>query len=336
MHKYPVLHVSFKEITGDNAKKKNFESAIDTLKTCIGNLALQHKYLLDSDDLDETDKTCYKQISTLAVDSIEPKFLMSTSILRDSLRTLSELMRKCYNTPTVILIDEYDVPLNKAYKGGYYDDFINIYRSLLGSALKENTNMTFAVITGCLKISKESIFTGLNHLSVMDVTEYGMDEFFGFSDDEVSTMLEYYGLSSLHKEVKEFYDGYRFGNSLVYNPWSVNEFVKKVLEAQASKAPIVFKCEWVNTSGNDILNLLLENASDGDDAEDVADDIATLENGGTIAKKAYDAIDVRQYVYKLRWNMDCDATYGLFNKRKESWKRQLPAKNSQRGDHEIP
>ena len=189
------------------------------LKGTIGELAEKYRFLLSSDNLDDADKASFRQISTRSKDSNDSRFIMGNDILKTSIKTLTGLVQKHYGLPVVVLIDEYDVPLNNAFEGGYYKNFINIYRTLLSSAFKENDSLAFAVVTGCLRISKESIFTGVNNFSTVDVTWPEMDEYFGFSDDEVARMLEHYGLSAYHEKVRGFYDGYRFGSRLAYNSW---------------------------------------------------------------------------------------------------------------------
>ena len=164
-------------------------------------------------------------------------------------------MEKHYGQKVVVLIDEYDVPLAKAYENNFYDKMVLLLRNLFGNVLKTNASLAFAVLTGCLRIAKESIFTGLNNFTVYSITDNEFDETFGFTSEEVQEMLSYYGLSSHYEEVKEWYDGYRFGNADVYCPWDVVNYCKDHRENQ-NAAP---KNYWMNTSGNDIINHFIDN-----------------------------------------------------------------------------
>ena len=280
MHKYPVIHVSFKDAVG---KKKEEEKPIKTamrgLKGTIGMLAERYRFLLSSKELDEADRIAFRQISTRNPDTEGEKFLMSDDNLETALATLSTLLKKHYGKPAVILIDEYDVPLNTAFELEYYEYFIGTYRSILSTALKENDSLAFAVVTGCLRISKESIFTGVNNFRSLDVTKAGLREYFGFDDNDVSAMLEYYGLSECHGRVKSFYDGYRFGKMLVYNPFSINQFVADAIDSAKRGEPIEYHCEWLNTSGNDIMKRLLAPAVK---KKGFANAVESLENRGEI------------------------------------------------------
>ena len=291
MHKYPVIHVSFKDAVckkkvGEE-KKELIEAAMKGLKGTIGTLAERYRFLLSSDKLDEADRISFRQISTRNPDTEGEKFLMSDDNLETALLTLSMLLKKHYGKPAVILIDEYDVPLNAAFELGCYEYFIGTYRSILSAALKENDSLAFAVVTGCLKISKESIFTGLNHLDVRSVVDPGMNDFFGFDDDEVGEMLEYYGLGEYREGVRRFYDGYRFGSRQAYNPWAVLEFASKALDYLREGQPVEFGCGWIKTSGNDILYNLMEKAEKN---LDISEDVDALENGGTITKRIIDQL----------------------------------------------
>ena len=289
MHKYPVIHVSFKDVSGDGGQKaeENLESALKALKGTVGELAEKYRFLLSSKELDEADRIAFRQISTRNPKTDDSRFIMGNDILKTSLNTLARLVRKHYGTPPVILIDEYDVPLNKASEGGYYEGFIEIYRTLLSSALKDSKSISFAVVTGCLKISKESIFTGLNNLDVRSVVDPGMNDFFGFDDSEVGDMLEYYGLGEYREGVRRFYDGYRFGSRQAYNPWAVLEFASKALDYLREGQPVEFGCGWIKTSGNDILYNLMEKAEKN---LDISEDVDALENGGTITKWIVDQL----------------------------------------------
>ena len=174
----------------------------------------------------------------------------------NSLQVLSGLLQKHYGRKVIILIDEYDVPLDKAMQAGYYDEMVNLIRNLFGQALKTNDSLLFAVLTGCLRVSKESIFTGLNNLKVLTVMDVQFDEYFGFTDHEVGELLDYYRLSEFYGTIKEWYDGYHFGNVDVYCPWDVLCYCDK-LRANREEFPGNY---WSNTSGNDIIRHFIEMA----------------------------------------------------------------------------
>ncbi len=285
MHKYPVIHVSFKDIVGKKSKDDEslLFSAVNSLKYLISETAKRYLFLLESKELNEDDRISFEQIKSLSTPKESKKDEdMELEYLAGSLKKLSELLEKHYGFPTVILIDEYDVLLNKAFKLGYYQDFIETYRCLLSSALKGNPSLAFAVVTGCLRISKESIFTGLNNLRVYDVTSPGLDEWLGFRDEDVYDMLEYYGLSQYHADTKSFYDGYRFASQLVYNPWSINTFVSKAIESREKNEPVTFQCDWLDTSENDILNELVERSAND---RGMVVDIGNLALGKSVSKK---------------------------------------------------
>ena len=216
MGKYPVVSISLKGIDA-----LNFETAFQMAARAVRRTASKVQYLLESDVLSESDKMEYKRL----LDS-----RMDESTFCDSLRMLSEMLEKHYNTKVILLIDEYDVPLAKAHANGYYDQMISLIRNLLGEALKTNNSLKFAVLTGCLRISKESIFTGLNNLKVRSVTDVRFDEYFGFTDTEVRRLLEYYGYLDCYDIAKKWYDGYHFGNVDVYCPWDVLNYCDSLLD----------------------------------------------------------------------------------------------------------
>ena len=195
-----------------------------------------------------------------------------------SLLVLSELLAKHYGKEVIILIDEYDVPLDKAFQYGYYDEMVSLLRNMFGNALKTNPNLYFAVLTGCLRISKESIFTGLNNLKVLTLTDVRFDEYFGFTDTEVKGMLEYYGLSGHYAEVKEWYDGYRFGNVEVYCPWDVINYCD-LLRADPNALPQDY---WSNTSGNAMVRRFIDKAD-----TQTRDEIERLIAGDEILKEIH-------------------------------------------------
>ena len=203
------------------------------------------------------------------------RLLMADDILIDSLRILSELLEKHYSKKVIVLIDEYDVPLDKAFQAGYYDEMVALIRNMLGNVLKTNESLYFAVLTGCLRISKESIFTGLNNLKVHTISDIRYDEFFGFTDADVNEMLAFYGLSSYKDVIQDWYDGYRFGATEVYCPWDVINYCDELL-ADPSAEPENY---WANTSGNDLIRRLLKKAT-----QSTRNDVEQLINGRTITK----------------------------------------------------
>lgn len=238
MGQFPVISISLKSVEG-----LSFQAACGALKTVIGTEALRFSFLEESSALSDADKKLYRQLIEIGT-SENGLFVMTTEALVSSLKILSSLLGRHYGRQVILLIDEYDVPLDKAFQYGYYDEMVSLLRNMFGNALKTNPNLYFAVLTGCLRISKESIFTGLNNLKVLTLTDVRFDEYFGFTDTEVKGMLEYYGLSGHYAEVKEWYDGYRFGNTEVYCLWEVIRYCK-TLCADPNAIPEDY---WSNTS----------------------------------------------------------------------------------------
>jgi hypothetical protein len=249
MGKFPVVSITLKSAAG-----LTFEAACSSLKNVIWNEARRFSFLEESDRLDEKDKNSYKSLIKLEKNG---SVSMPMDVLEASLQMLCKLLAKHYGIKPILMIDEYDVPLDKAYQAGYYDEMISLIRNLLGNVLKTNADLNFAVLTGCLRISKESIFTGLNNLKVYTITDTNYAEYFGFTDDEVKEMLEYYGLSDRYDLVKEWYDGYRFGEVNVYCPWDVINFC---FDARKTKQlyPINY---WANTSGNGLVRSFIDKAT---------------------------------------------------------------------------
>ncbi len=240
MGKYPVISISLK---GINAAA--YEDAFDFAVQIMKNVAGKMQFLLESGNLSDFDKSEYKKL----LDSG-----MSKAVFCSGLKTLSELLEKHYGTKVVLLIDEYDVPLAKAFENGYYDQMIFLIRSLLEQALKTNDSLKFAVMTGCMRISKESIFTGLNNLKVLSITDERYDEYFGFTDTEVREMLKYYEIEDHYEEVKNWYDGYQFGSVEVYCPWDVLNYCDKIKD-HADSFPENY---WINTSSNDAVRKFIQ------------------------------------------------------------------------------
>ena len=261
MGKYPVIAISLKSV--DRIK---FEDAYKKLQDIIIEEASRFQFLLDSEKLSEYDKIPLKQILER-----KEEFDVSTS-----LKMLCTLLEKHYDQKVILLIDEYDVPLDKAYMYGFYEQMIDVIRSMLALALKSNDSLFFAVLTGCLRVSKESIFTGLNNLVVHSISDKSFDEYFGFTDEEVHKLLNYYSLESHYEEIKEWYDGYLFGEQKVYCPWDVINYCN-VLRKDSNAKP---KAYWINSSGNDIVRNLINKCDEGTTQMDIEE----LINGNTIVK----------------------------------------------------
>ena len=240
MGKYPVIFLSLKGVDG-----LTYEEAYIRFKTIITNEVRRHYVLKSSDKLTKEEIAQYEKLLAGTADDIT-----------DSIRLLSELLYKHYGKKTIIIIDEYDVPLDKAFQNGYYHEMVALIRGLFGQALKTNDFLQFAVLTGCLRISKESIFTGLNNFEVLSILNTQYDESFGFTDAEVQEILRYYNLSDHYAEVKEWYDGYRFGNADIYCPWDVIRYCKSLC-ADAKALPEDF---WSNSSGNAIVRRFIDKA----------------------------------------------------------------------------
>ena len=266
---FPVIFISLKSVDG-----LTFASAVAALRTLIGNEASRFQFLRDSDKLSDEEKALYRQLvqTGTAQGGI---YAMTDEALSASLNTLSQLLAKHYGRKVVILIDEYDVPLDKAFQGGYYDEMVSLIRNLFGNALKTNDNLQFAVLTGCLRISKESIFTGLNNLNVMTVSDPYFCDSFGFTDDDVKELLEYYGLGAYHDAMRDWYDGYQFGNVSIYCPWDVIKYAQILLRDPEAEP----ENYWANTSGNGIIRRLLQKAD-----QTTRDEVEQLINGETIVK----------------------------------------------------
>ncbi len=268
MGKFPVISITLKGATG-----QNFEEARVMLRRIIGKEALRFQFLMQSDRLTETDRIQYRAL--IAMDTTGA-FTMSNELLKDSLLTLSQLLQRHYGQNVVMLIDEYDVPLDKAYQSGYYDSMVELVKVLFGNAFKTNDSLEFAVLTGCLRISKESIFTGLNNFKVYTVKDVRYKEYFGFTDAEVRQMLEYYGFSDQYGAVREWYDGYRFGSLGIYCPWDVVNYCADLRDGSVTEP----QNYWVNTSSNSIIRKFIDMA----DAA-TKDEIERLIGGGSIRKK---------------------------------------------------
>ena len=267
--KSPVISISLKGVEGTS-----FEMACAALKAVIGREAMRFPFLSGSDFLTEQEKALYIQLIKTAKNG-NGMFAMSLDVLAGSLQTLSYLLEKHYGRPVIMLIDEYDVPLDKAFQYGYYDEMVSLIRAILGNALKTNNSLDFAVLTGCLRITKESIFTGLNNFKVYPITHAAFEECFGFTDAEVKKLLNYYGLDMDYHVVKAWYDGYRFGGTEIYCPWDVINYCADH-RAESDMPPQNY---WINTSGNAIVRRFIDMAG-----AQTRNEIEKLIEGESIAK----------------------------------------------------
>lgn len=303
MGKFPVIFLTLKDV-----EARDFESAVAMLREVICHEVLRFHFLLKSDRLSQEDKAQYEKLVRLDIGSGQ-EFLRSLNILKRSLRILSWLLCKHYGRKVILLIDEYDVPLDKARHHGYYDEMTDLIRGMFGQALKTNENLFFAVLTGCLRVAKESIFTGLNNLNVMSITNIQFDEYFGFSETEVRTMLEYYELGDKHDLIKEWYDGYRFGNADVYCPWDVINYVNQ-LRFDPNSRPRAF---WINSSGNTIIHTLIRKATD-----QTMDDLEQLVNGLSVTKTISEELTYRELYDNIDNLWSVLFTTGYLTRRKET------------------
>ncbi|MGN0482442.1 MAG: AAA family ATPase [Lachnospiraceae bacterium] len=279
MGTYPVIKLSLK-----SAKQPDFQMAYKCLKNEIFYEYDRHKYVLNGDRLSEKEKEKYRQILEETADAGD---------YATALKWLSFYLKKYHEKNVIILIDEYDVPLENAYFRDFYGQMIDFIRSLFESALKTNDALEFAIVTGCLRISKESIFTGLNNLKINSILSNNYAEYFGFTESEVEKMLETYGLEEKFPEVKQWYDGYLFGKTEVYNPWSILNYVDAT-ETEGNAFP---KPYWSNTSSNSIVRELIESAE-----TDVKEEIERLIDGGTIEKPVHEEITYED-IHKNKENL---------------------------------
>lgn len=303
MGKFPVVSVTLK-----GAGSLEFQTARGMLCSIVGNEAMRFAFLENSSRLLDREKEQYRQLVNVDT-SGRQSFIMSNEVLEDSLRVLCRLLQKHYDQKVILLIDEYDVPLDKAQHYGYYDEMSSLLRGMLGQALKTNDSLQFAVLTGCLRVAKESIFTGLNNLRVLTITSKQFDEHFGFLDREVKELLEFYGLSDRFDLVKEWYDGYRFGSEDVYCPWDVINYADS-LRSDPDAKPRAF---WINTSGNDIIRTFLKMAKGS-----VQREIEELVNGGTVVKKINQELTYRDLYKNIDNLWSVLFTTGYLTKRGET------------------
>lgn len=276
--KFPVVFLSLKNVDG-----LTNERAVYRLTELVGMEAERFSFLSQSAKLAENEKDRYRALTALQ----DGRFIMSEDVLISSLQVLSQLLYRHFGKKVIVLIDEYDVPLDKAFQHGYYRQMAALIRGLFGQVLKTNDSLQFAVLTGCLRVSKESIFTGLNNFKVLSITDARFDEQFGFTEEEVRKLLAFYHLESHLSEVKNWYDGYRFGNADIFCPWDVIGHVDRLMEdPEAEPQPY-----WINTSGNDLVKRFIDKAD-----KTTRDEIERLMTGGTIEKEirmelTYEEID---------------------------------------------
>ena len=278
MGKFPVIFLSLKGVEG-----LTYDEAFEAFVRIMGKEVTRLSFLADSDKLTQIEQEQYKGLTIMK----NGRLVFDKEKLISSLQLLSQLLYKHYGKKVVILIDEYDVPLDKAFQNGYYKEMVSLIRGLFGQALKTNEFLQFAVLTGCLRISKESIFTGLNNFKVMSITDSRFDEQFGFTDSEVKKLLSDYGMDSHFDEVKEWYDGYHFGKADVYCPWDVINHVDHLRDDGEAKP----QTYWINSSGNSLVRRLINRADSS-----TRDEIERLIAGEAIEKVirldlTYDEID---------------------------------------------
>lgn len=313
MGQFPVISITLKGVNG-----ADYATARSLMCSAIGNEAMRFQFLLDSSNLTAREKSQYEQLVNVDSTGTE-SFYMPDSVLMDSLKTLSVLLEKHYRQKVIILIDEYDVPLAKANEQGYYDEMILLIRNMFEKALKTNDSLYFAVLTGCLRVSKESIFTGLNNPNVYSITDPECDSYFGFTDSEVRAMLDYYDLSDKFDTVKEWYDGYRFGDTDVYCPWDVVSYINK-LRVKRTLPPRDY---WSNTSSNDVIRHFLEMAS-----SETRDEIERLIAGESVSKFVSDELTYKDLYNNIENVWSVLFTTGYLTQHGEAghnvWKLAIP------------
>ena len=278
MGRFPVISISLKSVDG-----LDFETASAALRSVVGDEAGRFQFLRESTNLNEEDKIAYGRLIRVDRES-KAVYAMSDPTLIDSLKILSRLLSKHFGQKVILLIDEYDVPLDKAFQAGYYDEMATLIRNMLGNVLKTNDSLYFAVLTGCLRISKESIFTGLNNLNVMTISDPYFCDSFGFTDSEVKKLLSYYELEDYYETVRDWYDGYRFGEISIYCPWDVIKHTQILLRDRKAEP----ENYWANTSGNDLVRHLLKKAD-----QTTRDEIERLINGEPIIKTIHPELTYR-------------------------------------------
>ena len=307
MGKYPVISFSLKNLDA----AKDYKEAQELMALLIQGAAGKVQYLLDSERLTEADKRLYS------------RFLyneMNDGELLSSLRILSELLEKHHGQKVIVLIDEYDVPLAKAFEKGYYDQMVNMIRGVMGQVLKTNNSLKLAILTGCMRISKESIFTGLNNFTVLSCPDVEFDEYFGFTDEEVKEMLKYFNLSQHYDTVKEWYDGYLFGKQAVYCPWDVISYCKNLC-ADSSAMPEDY---WSNTSSNSIVRRFIDKSG-----KQTKEEIERLIAGEAIVKEIKQELTYNELDKSIDhlWSVLFTTGYLTKRKRVDSRKYELMIPN---------
>ncbi len=277
MGQFPVISITLKGVEG-----LNYQAACAAMRYVIGTEASRFYFLMESGRLTEEEKSSYYALIEV---NKKGQFAMEDDVMQSALKTLSHLLAKHYGKKVILLIDEYDVPLNKAFQNGYYEEMISLIRGMFSDALKTNPDLYFAVITGCLRISKESIFTGLNNLSVMTITDEYFNDSFGFTEEEVKELLAYYGREETLPVMRDWYDGYRFGGASVYCPWDVIKYTQ-ALRRNAKAIPENY---WANTSGNDMVRRFIDKAD-----RSTKDEIEQLIAGGSIQKEIKPELTYRE------------------------------------------
>ena len=278
MGQYPVISLSLKSM-----KQATYESSFALFKKIISDEFDRHRQVLKSQNLSESDKKKYESICDDTADK---------DLYLYSVKFLSDCLCKAYEKNVIILIDEYDVPLENAYFRGYYNEMTDLIRSVFESALKTNNSLEFGILTGCLRVSKESIFTGLNNLKINSIITTDYSEYFGFTEPEVKTMLESYNISERFDDVKGWYNGYIFGKTPIYNPWSILNFISDL----RSDINAITKPYWSNTSSNDIIRELIFTGG-----EETRATLQELMNGKSVKKPIYEDITYR--------NVDINSDY---------------------------
>ena len=279
MNQYPVLFVSFKDVEG-----LNFESAFEKLKIVLADLCKKFAFLVENSNIDHSDTAIFERIRYNTSKSEE---------IQNFLKTLMRMMNAVYNKPVILLIDEYDVPLAKAHSNNYYREMLDLIRGIMSTSLKTNEYLKFAVVTGCLRIPKESIFTGVNNFASYSVIDSRFSKYFGFTNDEVLGMLNKFNLADKADIIKLWYDGYKLGNVDVYCPWDVVSFVSDLLYDQSIEP----KNYWENTSGNSAIKAFFDMPD-----IDISDKFEALLNGETICEKVTNSLTYDQ-VYKSESNL---------------------------------
>ena len=274
MGQFPVISISLKGVDGFD-----FTAARSCLCSAIGNEAMRYQFLAEDEKFSTIEKELFRQLVTVDK-SGAGRFYMPDSVLVESLRTLTALLEKHYNKKVIILVDEYDVPLAKANEHGYYDEMVLLLRNLFQQTLKTNDSLYFAVMTGCLRVAKESIFTGLNNLKILSITSVRFDEYFGFTDREIKELLKYYQLETRYEAIRNWYDGYRFGNEDVYCPWDVISYCDELLDESQTDP----KNYWSNTSGNEVVQHFIQKMGNGV----MKSEVESLIAGETIEKEVHE------------------------------------------------